>query len=92
MVISDQRMPGIDGVGFLSRVRELYPETVRMLLTAYADLELITEAVNKGWIYKFITKPWEPALLRQQLREAFAHYEKTEKATRLLPAGPVERQ
>ncbi len=93
VVISDQCMPGIDGVGFLSRVRELYPETVRMLLTAHADLDLITEAVNKGWIYKFITKPWEAALLRQQLREAFAHYEKTtgEKKTRLLPAGPAER-
>ncbi|MGH8565010.1 MAG: EAL domain-containing protein [Gammaproteobacteria bacterium] len=87
VVISDQRMPGIDGVGFLSRVRELYPETVRMLLTAHADLDLITEAVNKGWIYEFITKPWEAALLRQQLREAFAHYEKTtgEKAS---PEGP----
>ncbi|MGH8590023.1 MAG: EAL domain-containing protein, partial [Gammaproteobacteria bacterium] len=93
VVISDQRMPGIDGVGFLSRVRDLYPETVRVLLTAHADLELITEAVNKGWIYKFITKPWEAGQLRQQLREAFAHYENAtqEKATRLLPAGPAER-
>ena len=93
VVISDQRMPGIDGVGFLSRVRELYPDTVRMLLTAHADLEVITEAVNKGWVYKFITKPWDAAELRRQLREAFAHYEKTtrEKAPRPLPAGPTER-
>ena len=93
VVISNQRMPGLDGVGFLSRIRELYPDTVRMLVTAHADLEVITEAVNKGWVYKFITKPWDAAELRRQLREAFAHYEKTtrEKAPRPLPAGPTER-
>ena len=60
-----------------------------MLLTAHADLELITEAVNKGWVYKFITKPWEAAELRRQLRDAFAHYEKTtrEKAPPAAPRG-----
>ncbi len=76
VVISDQRMPGLTGVGFLSRVKELYPDCVRMLLTAHADLETLTEAVNKGWIYKFVTKPWEAGPLRRQIRDALAHYEK----------------
>jgi CheY-like chemotaxis protein len=60
VVISDQRMSGIDGVGFLSRVRELYPDTVRMLLTAHADLELITEAVNKAGSTSSSPSPGRP--------------------------------
>lgn len=68
VVMSDMRMPGMDGVGFLARVREQAPDTVRMLLTGYADLSAAAAAVNQGQVFRFMTKPCPP----DQLREAFA--------------------
>ena len=71
VVISDQRMPDMSGTEFLSRVRQLYPHTVRLVLTGYTDLESVTAAINRGAIYKFLTKPWDDDQLREQIREAF---------------------
>lgn len=71
VVISDQRMPEMSGTEFLSRVRQLYPDTVRLVLTGYTDLESVTGAINRGAIYKFLTKPWDDDQLREQIREAF---------------------
>lgn len=71
VVISDQRMPEMSGTEFLSRVRQLYPNTVRLVLTGYTDLESVTGAINQGAIYKFLTKPWDDDQLREQIREAF---------------------
>ena len=50
---------------------QLYPETVRLVLTGYTDLESVTGAINRGAIYKFLTKPWDDDQLREQIREAF---------------------
>jgi diguanylate cyclase (GGDEF)-like protein/PAS domain S-box-containing protein len=71
VVISDQRMPEMSGTEFLSRVRHLYPNTVRLVLTGYTDLDSVTGAINRGAIYKFLTKPWDDDQLREQIREAF---------------------
>ena len=71
VIISDQRMPEMSGTEFLSRVRQLYPDTIRMVLTGYTDLESVTGAINRGAIYKFLTKPWDDDSLREQIREAF---------------------
>ena len=71
VVLSDQRMPNMSGTEFLSRVRQLYPDTIRIVLTGYTDLESVTSAINRGAIYKFLTKPWDDDQLREQLREAF---------------------
>ena len=71
VVISDQRMPDMSGAEFLSRVRQLYPHTVRLVLTGYTDLESVTGAINRGAVYKFLTKPWDDDQLRDQIREAF---------------------
>lgn len=76
VIISDQRMPEMSGVEFLSRARELYPETIRIALSGYTDLNSVTEAVNKGAIYKFLTKPWEDDELRQHISDAFELYHK----------------
>ncbi len=75
VVISDQRMPEMSGTEFLSRVRELYPDTLRMVLSGYADLGSVTDAVNRGAIFKFLSKPWEDDALRAQVAEAFRHHE-----------------
>ena len=57
VVISDQRMPQMTGVEFLSKVKGLYPDTIRIVLSGYTDLNSITNAINQGAIYKFFTKP-----------------------------------
>ena len=57
VVLSDLHMPGMDGVTFLSRVRELSPHTVRIIITAFADIEAALEAINASHIYRFLTKP-----------------------------------
>ncbi len=71
VILSDQRMPEMSGTEFFSRVRQLYPDTIRILLTGYTDLESVTGAINRGAIYKFLTKPWDDDQLREQIREAF---------------------
>ena len=75
VIVSDQRMPEMTGVQFFSKVREKYPDTVRMVLSGYTDLNTVTEAINQGAIYKFLTKPWEDELLRSNIEEAFRYYE-----------------
>lgn len=59
LVISDMRMPEMNGAQFLEKVREKWPETVRILLTGYAEIGATIEAINKGQIYRYISKPWE---------------------------------
>jgi len=83
VVISDQRMPGMSGTEFLSRVRALYPETIRIVLSGYTDLKTITEAINEGEIYKFISKPWEDDLLKANVVDAFRQYELVNENVRL---------
>lgn len=65
VVVSDMRMPGMDGAAFLAQARRNHPDTIRMLLTGYADLSSAMSAVNEGYIFRFLTKPCEPdAMLR----------------------------
>ncbi len=71
VILSDQRMPEMSGTEFLARVRQLYPDTIRIVLTGYTDLDSVTGAINRGAIYKFLTKPWDDDQLREQIREAF---------------------
>jgi CheY-like chemotaxis protein len=75
VILSDQRMPGMMGVEFLRRVKTLYPQTVRMVLSGYTELQSVTDAINEGAIYKFLTKPWDDELLRANIEEAFRYKE-----------------
>ncbi len=67
VVVSDLRMPGMDGIQFLSRVKKISPDTVRMMLTGNADLHAAIEAVNEGNIFRFMTKPCPPETLGKAL-------------------------
>jgi len=80
VIVSDQRMPGISGTQFLSRVKEMYPSTMRIVLSGYTDLATLTDAINRGAIYKFLTKPWDDEDLRLQVQDAFRQYD--ERASR----------
>ncbi len=74
VVISDQRMPEMTGVEFLSKVFEMNPTTTRIILTGFADMDAIIRAINDGHVYAYITKPWEPADLKQVVRRAVDHH------------------
>lgn len=75
VVVSDQRMPGMSGVEFLRRIKTMHPDTIRMVLSGYTEVGTLTQAINQGEIYQFITKPWENEALIAQIREAFVRYE-----------------
>jgi diguanylate cyclase (GGDEF)-like protein/PAS domain S-box-containing protein len=83
VIVSDQRMPNMTGVEFLRRAKDLYPHTVRIVLSGYTELQSITDAINEGSIYKFLTKPWEDDLLRANIEEAFRQKELADENRRL---------
>ena len=84
VVISDERMAGMPGSEFLARVRNLYPETMRILLTGHATLEAAIQAVNAGGIYRFFTKPWNDMELKFAIRSAIEKYDLEAENRRLL--------
>lgn len=86
VILSDQRMPGMSGVEFLRRAKEMRPDTMRIVLSGYSDLQFITDAINEGAIYKFLTKPWDDEQLREQIREAFQRKEVVNENLRLNQA------
>lgn len=71
VVVSDQRMPGISGTEFLALVKDQFPNALRILLSGYSDAATITNAINRGTIYKFLTKPWNDEELRVEIGNAF---------------------
>ena len=84
VVISDQRMPEMTGVEFLTHVVRRSPATARIILTGFADMDAIIRAINDGHVYAYITKPWEPDDLKQVVRRAADHYALTVENERLL--------
>ena len=74
VIISDQRMVGMSGAELMSVVKELYPDTIRIILSGFSEVTAITDAVNHGAVFKFLTKPWEDELLRDNIRDAFRRY------------------
>ncbi|MHC1700579.1 MAG: HD domain-containing phosphohydrolase [Humidesulfovibrio sp.] len=74
VLVSDLRMPGMDGIQLLSRASKLYPDTVRILLTGFADLESAMEAVNQGFIFRLLSKPCPPDALERSLADAVRHH------------------
>ncbi|NHZ64799.1 EAL domain-containing protein [Massilia sp. CCM 8694] len=74
VIVCDQRMPDMNGTEFFGRVKEMYQDSIRIILSGYADLDSVIKAVNKGAIYRFYTKPWDDAVLRADLCEAFRQH------------------
>jgi signal transduction histidine kinase len=75
VVMTDQRMPGTSGVEFLSKVRSKHPEAIRLLFTGYADIRAVIDAINRGKVYRYINKPWDPDELQAIIREAVDRYD-----------------
>ena len=74
VVLTDQRMPRLTGVDLLKRVKEQQPDTVRMLITAYSDMDVVVEAINEGNVYRYITKPYNEDDLRNTIRQGIETY------------------
>jgi DNA-binding NtrC family response regulator len=75
VILSDQRMSDMSGTEFLGRVRTMYPDIMGLVLSGHTDLATVTEAINTGQIYRFLTKPWNDDELRDHIREAFVAHE-----------------
>ncbi|MBK7032993.1 MAG: hybrid sensor histidine kinase/response regulator [Ignavibacteria bacterium] len=84
VIITDQRMPEVTGVEFLERARVSRPESIRMVLTGFADLEAIINAINKGEVYRYITKPWDEHELKMVIDSAVETYRLRSENKRLL--------
>ncbi len=83
LIVTDQRMPGMTGIEFLKQATKLRPQSVRIVLTGYTDVGDLVEAVNSGVVYRYITKPWINADLKQTVLSATRHYD-TNKGQHLL--------
>jgi serine phosphatase RsbU (regulator of sigma subunit)/CheY-like chemotaxis protein len=81
VIISDQRMPKMSGTEFLSRTVDRFPDTIRILLTAYTDVEDLVGAINAGKVFKYITKPWNPADLKTIVQQAVETYQVLKRRT-----------
>lgn len=90
LIISDQRMPGMQGTDLLEQVKAIHPNTIRFLLTAYSDMDTIVQSVNKGSIHQFITKPWDLDALLESIRAGFSQYEKNMESERLLKVAKLQ--
>ncbi len=75
IIVADQRMPGMSGVEFLREAKRLYPQTVRIVLSGHTELQSVTDAINEGAVYRFLTKPWDDDQLRGFIEQAFRHKE-----------------
>lgn len=90
VILSDQRMPEMSGTEFFSRVKDLHPATIRIVLSGYTDLKSVTDAINQGAIYRFLTKPWDDEQLRQIISQAFRSYHQAkEKDSSQAPKLPA---
>ncbi|MBE9040368.1 response regulator [Oscillatoriales cyanobacterium LEGE 11467] len=84
VIISDQRMPEMKGTEFLSKTVPQFPNTVRIILTGFTDIEDLVEAINSGQVYKYITKPWDPTELKKVVQRASDTYEVLKQRTEEL--------
>jgi diguanylate cyclase (GGDEF)-like protein len=88
VVVCDQRMPTMSGSQFLDRVKDLHPDTLRIILSGYADFESIIDAINRGAIYRFYKKPWRGDVIRGDIRDAFRDYDRLHEG--FVNAGAME--
>jgi CheY-like chemotaxis protein len=84
VIISDQRMPEMKGTEFLSKTVPQFPDTMRIILTGFTDVEDLVEAINSGQVYKYITKPWDPNELKAVVQRAVETYDLLKQRTEEL--------
>jgi DNA-binding NtrC family response regulator len=75
IILTDQRMPETTGIEFLQSIMEKYPEAMRIMVTGFSDIEAVIDAINKGKVYKYITKPWDNDSLKITINQAYEVYQ-----------------
>ena len=74
VIITDQRMPGMTGIEFLESILPVYPDTIRILLTGFSDINAVMDAINRGQVYKYLVKPWQNDELKMYIENALEIY------------------
>jgi DNA-binding NtrC family response regulator len=74
VIITDQRMPGMTGIEFLESILTVYPDTIRILLTGFSDMNAVMDAINRGQVYKYLVKPWQNDELKLYIQNALEIY------------------
>jgi DNA-binding NtrC family response regulator len=74
VIITDQRMPGMTGIEFLESILAIYPDTIRILLTGFSDMNAVMDAINRGQVYKYLVKPWQNDELKLYIQNAMEIY------------------
>lgn len=74
VIITDQRMPGMTGIEFLESILPVYPDTIRILLTGFSDMNAVMDAINRGQVYKYLVKPWQNEELKMYIQNAMELY------------------
>lgn len=92
VIISDQRMPEMKGTEFLSKTVPEFPDTVRIILTGFTDVEDLVDAINSGQVYKYITKPWDPNELKGVVQRAADSYELVKNKTDELSRAQAQTE
>ncbi|NJL89728.1 MAG: response regulator [Coleofasciculaceae cyanobacterium SM2_1_6] len=92
VIISDQRMPEMKGTEFLSKTVPQFPDTVRIILTGFTDVEDLVDAINSGQVYKYITKPWDPGELKSVVQRAADSYELVKNKTDELSRAQAQTE
>ncbi|HTI59359.1 response regulator [Mucilaginibacter sp.] len=75
VIITDQRMPGMTGIEFLESILTVYPDTIRILLTGFSDMNAVMDAINRGQVYKYLVKPWQNDELKLYIQNALEIYQ-----------------
>ncbi|MBI1316103.1 response regulator [bacterium] len=86
VVITDQRMPGMTGIELLEAIQKINSAPIRMLLTGYSDISAVIDAINRGQVYRYLTKPWNEGELRNAIHSAFEVYDLRRRNSELLKA------
>ncbi|HGL6714867.1 response regulator [Burkholderia contaminans] len=92
LIVSDMRMPGMSGAEFLARARSLYPDTMRILLTGYAEIASVVQAVNDGGVYRYLNKPWDDHDLLLTLEQALEQRRLRREAARLAALTEAQNE
>jgi FixJ family two-component response regulator len=90
-VVADQRMPGLTGLEFLRKVKDIHPNIVRVLFTGFADMDVVIRAINEGQVFRFIQKPWQDIELQGLVLTALQHHEILVQNERLLATVREQR-
>ncbi|MCW3114402.1 MAG: response regulator [Segetibacter sp.] len=91
VILSDQRMPKMTGIEFFEKIQAIHPDPIRILITGYTDINAVIEAINRGQVYKYLTKPWDEEDVKIYVEKAYEVYrlrkENVELTDRLIDAN-----